>query len=81
MNRDELAEHIEGFMTKVPGEDDRPWDSVSMAKFLLPEIEVEIKVERSRCLEIWRRYHNELAPVEIGKMIENGHIPAGFKSK
>ena len=35
MTAKELAEIIEEFMATVPGEDDREWDSVSMAKFLL----------------------------------------------
>jgi len=39
MNKDELAVHIEGFMSTVPGEDQRPWDSVQMADYLLPKIQ------------------------------------------
>ena len=35
MTVENLAKIIEEFMTTVPGEDDREWDSVSMAKFLL----------------------------------------------
>ena len=35
MTVERLAEIIEEFMITVPGEDDREWDSVGMAKFLI----------------------------------------------
>lgn len=46
---DSLAELIEGYMKTIPmgpsGDDDRPWDSVSMANFLLPEVRQKLLQE------------------------------------